>query len=77
MTTRTAENARCANCAIDRSKDLDGLCSRCESLKQQGYVVKIKETMDKDLYSCGCYGRPEGVYLCSQHTEDEFLDFKP
>jgi hypothetical protein len=58
----------CANCAVIRNIDLLGLCWECNKLHREGNIVKVKDTLDKDRWSCGCECRPEGFYPCNQHT---------
>ena len=56
----------CAECG-DPKNNREGVCEKCNKLYLNGKIVKIKDTMDKDNYSCGCYGRSEGVYFCDDH----------
>ena len=64
------EKLKCANCAKDRQRDLRGVCVNCYKLWQNGNIVKVLDTTDKDRWTCGCYMRPENFYPCSIHTED-------
>jgi hypothetical protein len=58
---------QCANCTLDRSTDSYGVCNNCYAKYLSGEVVKYKNTMDKDDWSCGCGARPEYWYVCQMH----------
>lgn len=57
MSVRISDSKHCANCATDRTINLAG--------------VKIKDTMDKDDWSCGCmlhdYGGSHHEFRCKMH----------
>jgi len=57
----------CANCASDRAQDMYGVCAQCYAKHLAGQIVKYKDTMDKDDWTCGCGIRPEGPYWCVMH----------
>lgn len=57
---RLTDKLRCANCAIDRRNDMIGVCGECYTLYLSGQDVKIKDTMDKDNWSCGCFTHDYG-----------------
>lgn len=65
------DKAHCANCAVDRRGSLVGICTDCDALRLAGYTVKIKDTMDKDRWSCGCsdsdYGGFNSSGRCLKH----------
>lgn len=67
------DKAHCANCAVDRRGSLVGICTDCEALRLAGYTVKIKDTMDKDRWSCGCsdsdYGGSNSSGRCLKHAK--------
>lgn len=71
MSLIMTDKLHCANCAIDRSIDLLGVCDDCNNLYLSGEDVKIKETMDKDIWSCGCrvsdYSFMFDRYNCPKH----------
>lgn len=60
---------KCANCAKDKRGNLSGVCNNCLNLIKLDEIVKIKDTTDKDVYSCGCFYREEGPYYCNIHNE--------
>lgn len=72
---KVSDKKHCANCAIDRSINLVGVCSECYTKYLTGQVVKIKDTMDKDDWSCGCglhdYGGAHSEFYCQVHNKDE------
>ena len=59
----------CANCG-DKSQNLSGACQQCFQMYLLGHIIKTKDTLDKDRWTCGCETRPEEVYLCSEHKND-------
>ena len=64
-------NSECANCCGNRSKDMSGVCNDCFNQYMNGYIIKTKDTVDKDDWTCGCIARPEGVYYCSTHQNNK------
>lgn len=75
------EKRLCANCAKDRSNNLIGVCYNCLALQKQGAIVKIKDTMDKDKWSCGCgisdYGGSHIISNCPRHKHIDLLTRDP
>jgi hypothetical protein len=67
------DKAHCANCAVDRRGSLVGICTDCNTLRLEGYTVKIKDTIDKDRWSCGCsdsnYGTSHSTGRCLKHSK--------
>lgn len=61
---------KCANCAEDKRENLSGICNNCFHKIRSGVIVKIRDNLDKDVYSCGCVYRGEGPYYCSMHNEN-------
>lgn len=60
------EQQRCSNCGDSRRENV-GVCRDCYQLYQQGRVIKIKDTADKDNWSCGCYAAHYGQGWCDYH----------
>lgn len=73
MSVRISDRKHCANCATDRTINLAGVCKECYDKYLKGAVVKIKDTMDKDDWSCGCmlhdYGGSHHEFRCKMHLE--------
>jgi hypothetical protein len=67
-----SSKSECANCAEDRSMNLFGVCSECYTLYLSGKDVKIKDYLDKDVWSCGChdasYGDTWSETRCQKHS---------
>lgn len=60
----------CSNCG-DKSQNLAGVCSVCRTLIEQGEIIKVKDTMDKDEWSCGCGIFYDSIYYCDIHNKNQ------
>lgn len=67
MSVRIVRNKfECSNCG-DKSKELEGVCGECYQSYKTGQLIKIRDSLDKDDWSCGCCSRSYGESWCEKH----------